>query len=51
MVTVIGIVKLSTVVFVFICVVGYGVFVTHSVSKGDFIGEYCGDLLTGRGQT
>ena len=27
-------------------VVGYGVFLTHSVSKSDFLAEYCGDLLT-----
>jgi len=27
-------------------VVGYGVFVTHCVSQGAFLAEYCGDLIT-----
>ena len=32
-------------VLVFLFVVGYGVFVTQPVSQGDFLAEYCGDLI------
>jgi len=28
------------------CVVGYGVFVTKPVRKGNFLAEYCGDLIS-----
>lgn len=39
-----GIFVLNDIEF-FNCVVGFGVFVKQAVKKGDFLAEYCGDLV------